>query len=472
MVRVVQEPASPEGAMTGQPATPHRAAANDAPAWRSEIEALRKDTEALIGQLSSTLTQQLEQLRRAIVGSNGRNLHQSSQFTAPEDPFGSSAPDASEGSPTGSASSQQKIVLSQTELIDLLKEAARPAPTIQINRPPTFNGEDCSKFRSWWMAMESYMSIHDTSRMTDKARINIVGMSLTGVAHEWHYKRHCDMKASGREDRWDEYCRDLRKRFTDPAQVDKDVIKMKELKYNGDIAAYLTRLQDLNLTAQLSGPFLRNLITSNIPKEIMKQALYLCKGKMPEDDQGFLDVVRETGRLYESIEANPAFARKEQSTSAKDQSKSDRRKERAFPSRSSRPSKTRGQRDLASSSSKDQIWSSKKEALQDIAQADIDKRKKANVSCLRCGRNTHSTLNCFAKRDVDGKVLPSAPAKAPKVAGVKRKSQDRAEDSTSDSESEQPAPKKPAVGAVVFQSEEPRIFELSDSDSGTETGFH
>lgn len=192
---------------------------------------------------------------------------------------------------------------------------------------------------------------------------------------------------------------------------------MRQLKYNGDISKYLARLKDLNQTVGLTGQFLKNLVFANVPRKIFETALNSRKNPLLQDDKTFLEAVLDAGRVYESTLAQMTQAGDRQSGSAKEQSRTDRRRERTSPSRSSVAAKKRRLRASKSSSSKGPTWSSKKEALQGIAQANIDKRKKSKVSCLRCGRDSHDTLDCFAKRDVDGKDLPSAPAKAPEVAG-------------------------------------------------------
>lgn len=492
-VQAVPQPASLEDALAGQPATAPAGTANDAPAWRNEIQALRTETQTLIGELSSTLKQQLTQLQRGMRGRKGKNLYQSSDDSSssdsPDDSDDEVTPRRDGGSqrpqpptsgtparvqlPEQPASESHTAAESQTATARTTN-VAQHVPTLRLNKPPTFDGKDCSKFRSWWMSMESYLSLHHATSHTDQFLISYVGTFLEGPAKEWHQERADSLKDRGVPDQWDKFCKDLKRRFTDPAQRDKDANKMMQLKYNGDISAYLTRVRDLNRTLRWSGPMFQSFIKSRIPKKIVEM-IYNHRGKIPKDDAEFLKEVKRAGLVYESMLLDSSVAEKEQSGSAKEQSKADRRKEHTSSASSSQPSKKRGQKASAPGSSKDQTWSSVKEALQGVDQADIDKRKKAKVSCWRCGRNTHGTLNCYAKRDVDGKDLPSPsspPTKAPAVAGVKRKADDTADDSPSDSEKEQPAPKKAAVGAVAFQREESRIFELSDSDSDTETGFH
>lgn len=51
-----------------------------------------------------------------------------------------------------------------------------------------------------------------------------------------------------------------------------------------------------------------------------------------------------------------------------------------------------------------------REALKGVPSAKVDKREKAKVSCWRCGRDSHHTLNCFANKDSDGNYI-EAPSK-------------------------------------------------------------
>lgn len=252
------------------------------------------------------------------------------------------------------------------------------------------------------------------------------------------------------------------KRFADDAQEFKDAVEMMALKYNGDISAYLTRMQELNRTVQWSGVSFQTYIRCNIPVKIT-ELMYARHGKIPKDDKKFLEAVREAGLFYESTRAIKALSKKVQSTMTKHQSASDRQEEQLSASSSSNPpSGTNVQGTASTKSTKDQVWRSNKEALQGIAQADIDKRKKANVSCWRCGRNTHGTLNCYAKRDIDKKDLPPPPDKAPKAAGVKRKLQDTVENAETANDEEQPAYKIARMGPVSIKTEEPTSSELSD----------
>jgi hypothetical protein len=187
---------------------------------------------------------------------------------------------------------------------------------------------------------------------------------------------------------------------------------MHALKYNGDIAQYLTELTALNEDVQWSGTTFQTHICQSLPNDIIKM-VYSRQGGIPETDEDFLAAVQESGLIYENMLSNPGLSGKGGPDSIQGRSKSGQ------PDRHSRPgsdpsSKTprgppSGSTSMAPQGEKK--WSSNKEALKDIEQKDIDQRKKDRRACWRCGRDNHQTLGCFAKKDVNGKTLPQPPGR-------------------------------------------------------------
>jgi hypothetical protein len=53
-------------------------------------------------------------------------------------------------------------------------------------------------------------------------------------------------------------------------------------------------------------------------------------------------------------------------------------------------------------SDKPAIFASGKEALQNVPQSEIDKHKKDNADCWRCGHSGHKMYECYAKKTVGG----------------------------------------------------------------------
>ncbi|KAK4165509.1 hypothetical protein QBC43DRAFT_369014 [Cladorrhinum sp. PSN259] len=71
----------------------------------------------------------------------------------------------------------------------------------------------------------------------------------------------------------------------------------------------------------------------------------------------------------------------------------------------------------------DKRWPNAKKALEGVDQPDIDQFKRDRKSCWRCGRDNHHTLACFARKNIDGKDLPTAPEKMSSNS-LKRKNND------------------------------------------------
>jgi hypothetical protein len=105
--------------------------------------------------------------------------------------------------------------------------------------------------------------------------------------------------------------------------------------------------------------------------------------------------------------------------------------------------------------------------LQNVPQSEIDKHKKDNADCWRCGWSGHKIYECYAKKIVGGMDLSNGG----KTASLgKRKRDDDVED---DKGQEKPKGKdKKAKTAAVRQDDEdidlpnvqPRIWELEDSE--------
>ncbi|KAG6040173.1 hypothetical protein E4U39_007310 [Claviceps sp. Clav50 group G5] len=185
---------------------------------------------------------------------------------------------------------------------------------------------------------------------------------------------------------------------------------MIDLVYKGDTNDYLTQFLELNTSGQALGLGERRMIRKALPKEVVDMVHIWHKNKKLSDDE-FIDTLKEAGFLHENSIADEAA----------DTTK--RPKPRQVPPK---PDKD------APKSIVGRLWSSLKEALTGIAQASIDQRKADGLQCWRCGRDTHHTMACFAKLDVEGRELPPSPQRpngstatpnpTSKIASLKRQS--------------------------------------------------
>ncbi|WPJ58670.1 hypothetical protein SMAC4_13103 [Sordaria macrospora] len=230
---------------------------------------------------------------------------------------------------------------------------------------------------------------------------------------------------------------------------------MAELKYEGDTVQYITTLLDLNDIVQWSGTTFRNHISKTLPSEIIKM-VYYTRGGVPGSDDEFLNAVQEAGQVYENMLQDPGMPLgKGAPTSRTEHSKSGQqsRKDTRSPSDKSQSSRKRDKQ------AKDKKWNNVCEAVNGIDQTDVNQRKKDRVSCWRCGRDNHHTLECFARKDTNNKELPQ-PAR---TAAVKRKNSDRDEEGDEALNRDNEAQfKKAKVDAITAAT---RIMEMNDSDS-------
>ncbi|KAI1085954.1 hypothetical protein F5B19DRAFT_498831 [Rostrohypoxylon terebratum] len=360
-------------------------------------------------------------------------------------------------------------------LLRALEQLIKPGPTsvttapVHLNKPLTYDGKDLSKFRAWWMKIEAYLDFYADSFREDLHKINWVGSLLTEKAQLWHQQRVTAIKNSKytdkrgvtfvRVDDWLSYTQALYERFSDPSESHRNAKKMAELKYKGDVEQYITELLDLNEVVRWSGTTFQNHIAKTLPDDITK-LVYSRQGGVPNSDDEFIDAIRSAGRIYENMLTNPGISSvKGEPTSTTERSKSgqhDRDRKSSAPGQN-RSSKEKGRSkntDGNKPDDKTKRWQSAKEALKGIDQADIEQRKKDKKACWRCGRNNHQTLECYAKRDANGKDIPSTEEK---VSAAKRPRKEESE--------EAPPPKKKAKIDAVLRDTEQRIFELSDSDS-------
>ncbi|RAL67387.1 hypothetical protein DID88_008143 [Monilinia fructigena] len=88
----------------------------------------------------------------------------------------------------------------EDRLLRALERLIRPDPAavvvnpVHLNKPPTYDGRDLSKFQPWWMKVESYLETYQESFPHDLHRINWVGSLLTDKAQLWHQQRTSQVK--------------------------------------------------------------------------------------------------------------------------------------------------------------------------------------------------------------------------------------------------------------------------------------
>ncbi|KAG5938901.1 hypothetical protein E4U59_003527 [Claviceps monticola] len=333
-----------------------------------------------------------------------------------------------------------QVLAKQTQQLEKLQTQARieEHPTVAnmnpqlFGKPPSFDGKDFTKFRPWWSKVSIYLESHADSFKSDSIRINWVGSLLTDKAYMWHDHRYNRHKLDKECDTWDLYSKALEIRFTDKTKASKDYDRLLELKYEGRISQYLLEFLELHESGQPLGIGLRRHITKTLPLKI-SELVYNKYGRDPESDEDYINALEVAGEYYERMVLDGILPASVTAPSKSDQ----------------QPSSTRTTKDSRKSGGT-QRWPSLKEALQGIDQASINQRRADLIECLRCGRDSHKTLTCYAKTDLKGRDLPRAPltpthlpsSTAPtKVATLKRHLDEPDEE-------ELPPPKAPRISGI------------------------
>jgi hypothetical protein len=119
-------------------------------------------------------------------------------------------------------------------------------------------------------------------------------------------------------------------------------------------------------------------------------------------------------------------------------------------------------------SDREKKFQNNREVLAGVPQAEIDQHKADKASCWRCGRNSHHTLECFAKKTSKGTELATTVAAVSKGTKHELPSEDSEDE---DDEPTKPVSKGPKKVAAVTQtisepSEETstRVWEVETSD--------
>ncbi|KAG6018525.1 hypothetical protein E4U40_000209 [Claviceps sp. LM458 group G5] len=253
-------------------------------------------------------------------------------------------------------------------------------PSVHFSKPARFSGNDLNVFRAWWASVMCYLDGNLNSLNTNKIKISWVGSHFTDTAFDWHWAEVRDYDFDD-PIAWETYSTALKKRFTDTAVHEKNYQKMLALRYEGDTHAYLTKFLELNTSGQRLGLGERSAIRRALPHKIV-DTMNIWRGSRVLSDNEFVDFLKTAGANYEEDRATAAVTQLS-------------RRQAAAPL-ATKPDKEVPKSTIA------RIWASLKEALAGIVQSAIDQRKADGKQCWRCGCDTHHTLSCFAKQDVEG----------------------------------------------------------------------
>ena len=212
----------------------------------------------------------------------------------------------------------------------------------------------------------------------------------------------------------------MRIRFTDPAEKQKSITKLRQLTYKKDTARYITKVLNLNTMAKLSGRPLREIIKRAFPEKIIELITINQEGEPDNDnDDAYFNALRKTGRHYDKYSARKRNESSIPTATHKSKAKNKPRKKEIG---NKRPRNNTNLQEKETEKPKPKRrWPSMHAALQGINQSSIDKKKKSRTQYWRYSRNNHYTLDYFANTSLNGKVLPPAPGTITSIPAQKEK---------------------------------------------------
>jgi len=162
-----------------------------------------------------------------------------------------------------------------------------------MTNPETFDGKPTTPFNSWWKSITKYLSFYPETR--DQQKIAWVGMLLSGTAKAWDLHRYDTM---GEKDSWSQYAAAIRAEYLDTREAANAQLKLSQLKYTGDIGAYLTEFRALNNYARATGEGLQEKIDLAMPESVLDMRFAHYLGEFA-DDEGFLQAMYQAALQVE-----------------------------------------------------------------------------------------------------------------------------------------------------------------------------
>ena len=185
-----------------------------------------------------------------------------------------------------------------------------PAPVsirtsgLKMTNPDNFDGKPSTLFNVWWKSVTKYLSLYPET--SDQQKIAWVGTLLTGMAKAWDLHRYDTL---GENDSWVNYAADIRTEYHDPSKAANAQLKLSQLKYLGDIRAYMTEFRALNNYARATGESLQEKIDLAMTDAVLDMRFAHYMGEFG-DDERFLEATYQAALQVEKKKA-PRQAREQ-----------------------------------------------------------------------------------------------------------------------------------------------------------------
>jgi len=322
----------------------------------------------------------------------------------------------------------------------------------------TFDGKPSTLFNVWWKSVTKYLSFYPET--SDQQKIAWVGTLLTGTAKAWDLHHYDTL---GENNSWVNYVADNRTEYHDPREAANAQLKLSQLKYSGDIRAYMTEFRALNNYARATSESLQEKIDLAMTDVVLDIRFAYYMGEFG-DDEGFLEATYQAALQVEKKKALKQAREQERPTGKPEEKQKTEQEKRGSGTAPTNQDQTQapprtGKREWESAYGKAGRWGTKDAALKGVPPKEQEEYSQQRDNCWRCGRSGYKTFECFSFNTTKGTPLPTAPWKVSAVAEGKRKRSEELEEPR-----EIPQAKKQKVAAVDTM-ETDAIAPLWESDS-------
>jgi len=319
---------------------------------------------------------------------------------------------------------------------------------LKLKNPESFDGKPTSAFNVWWESVLEYIRFYPET--LDAQKIAWVGTLLSDTAKAWHQhprRTMADRDTSAR------YTAAFRAEFRDTREAANAQLKLSQLRYKGNIKVYFTEFCALNVYARATGEGLREKIDQAIPDNILDMRFAHYMEEFIGDEHFLMATynaslhVERRKALKAAREAQPGNgAGRKDGPDGKNPGNARKGKESGGPKQAGK-SDSGGKAEKPRKTWAESHWGSGGNAFKAVPQNEIDPHKNSKANCWRCGRDNHTTQDCYARTTVKGTELPEAPKQASSIQGKKKRGEEA---------EEAPAPKQAKAVHVKIKDEDMR----------------
>jgi len=289
------------------------------------------------------------------------------------------------------------------------REAQIRTSRLKMENPAKFDGKSPTAFNQWWESVTLYLGFYPET--VDRQKIAWVGTLLSDKALVWHLHRNRELRDN---DTRANYSAAIRTEYRNEREAADAQLKLGQLKYQGDIWAYMTEFRALNNYTRAAGEGLQEKVNIAMPDSVldMRFARYL---EDFADDEGLLQATYQVALQVEKKKAL-RLAREEAKAQQGGSGKRDDDKEREKKKERTRDPAFNGKKEETGSRNTRlgrseyggaERWASETAAFEGVPVS--ERREHSNTGgCYRCGWPAHRAAQCYAGITIKGTNLPAA----------------------------------------------------------------